>query len=95
MDIDNKIYKKCYETCNKCDIGGNITNHNCLECKENFIAHKNNLNTLNCYNRCDYYFYFDESNEYHCTNEHKCPEQYNKLIKNDNKCVNNCTNDDI
>ena len=95
LDIDNKIYKKCYETCNKCDIGGNITNHNCLECKENFIAHKNNLNTLNCYNRCDYYFYFDKSNEYHCTNKQKCPERYNKLIKNDNKCVNNCTNDDI
>ena len=95
MDIDNKIYKKCYETCNKCDIGGNITNHNCLECKENFIAHKNNLNTLNCYNRCDYYFYFDESNEYHCTNEQKCQEQYNKLIKNYSKCVNNCANDDI
>ena len=94
LDNFDKIYKKCYETCNKCNFGGNISNHNCSECKENLIIHKNNLNISNCYIKCEHYYYFNESNEYHCTNDKKCPEQYNNLILTDKKCINDCANDD-
>ena len=34
--LDNNLYKKCYETCKKCNIGGSLINHNCIECNENF-----------------------------------------------------------
>ncbi len=34
----------------------------------------------NCFNKCEFYYYYDESNEYHCTKNFECPEQYNKLI---------------
>ena len=97
FDKENEIYKKCYEACNKCNIGGNISKHNCLECKDNYIFHKNNLNILNCYEKCNYYYYyyFNKLNEYHCTMEENCPEQYNKLIKIENKCIDDCSKDVI
>ena len=92
--LDNDLYKKCYLTCNKCNIGGNKLNHNCLECKDNFIFRKNNLNITNCYEKYDNNYYFDKFNEYKCTKDDKCPDEYNKLILNDKKCIDDCSNDD-
>ena len=46
----------------------------------------------NCYQNCNYY-YFNESNDYNCIE--KCQGKYNKLIKDLNKCIDNCTKDDI
>ena len=94
LDNKNKIYKRCYETCGKCESGGNEINHNCIECKSNYEFYKNLKNVLNCYEKCEYYYYFDELNNFLCTNDYKCPEQYNRLIKEKNKCIDNCENDD-
>ena len=33
FDKNNNIYKAYYKTCLRCNEGGNITNHHCLECK--------------------------------------------------------------
>ena len=30
--LDNNLFKKCYYTCNKCNIKGDYINHNCIEC---------------------------------------------------------------
>ena len=38
--------------------------------------------------------YFDSSNKYQCTDYYNCPNEYNKLIKEKNKCVNNCKIDE-
>ena len=95
FDKENEIYKICYATCKKCNIGGNLLKHNCLECKDGFIFRRNNLNILNCYEKCDYYYYFNKSIEYHCTINENCPEQYNKLILNDKKCIDDCSKDGI
>ena len=46
----------------------------------------------NCYPKCNDFFYFDESNIFHCVTE--CPEQFNKIISEKNKCINECKNDD-
>ena len=48
----------------------------------------------NCYETCDYYFYFD-LNKYHCTENKMCPEKYNKLIINQSRCIDNCQNENI
>ena len=37
LDINNKIYKKCFKNCKTCDQAGNETNHNCEECKNEYI----------------------------------------------------------
>ena len=85
--------KKCYDTCSKCDSEGNETNHNCIECKNNFTFYNDSFNISNCYEVCDYFYYFDESNKFHCAKT--CPEQYNKLIFQKKKCIDDCKNDDI
>ena len=52
-------------------------------------------NDNKCYEKCKYYYYFDESNKYHCTGSFVCPDEYNKLIAEKNKCIDKCENDDI
>ena len=48
----------------------------------------------NCFKKCEHYFYFNESNQYTCTELNVCPTQYNKLIEGKKKCVDECINDD-
>ena len=93
LDKENEIYKQCYKTCNQCDVGGNKNNHNCIECKDNYTFYNNSLNISNCYEICEYYYYFDESNEFHCNET--CPDEYNKIIIEKKKCIDNCKKDDI
>ena len=71
LDNDNYIYKKCFETCNKCLIGGNISNHNCLECKNNYTFYNNSIFISNCYEICNFYYYFNETNDFNCNEYYK------------------------
>ena len=97
LDNNNSIYKKCYHRCKTCEIEGNDNVHNCLECNYNYPFNINNYNTnyMNCYENCSYYYYFDENNNFYCTNNYSCPEEYNKFIPDKMKCVNDCNKDDI
>jgi len=87
LDLDNKIFKKCYNTCATCDKGGNGTNHNCQECKNGYDKYENPMNISNCYPKCEYYYYFDSSNNFSCTSDYKCPNDFPKLIKEKKQCV--------
>ena len=93
LDIDK--FQKCYKNCNYCHGKGNETYNNCKECIFNYTFYTNPDNIKNCYPICNNYYYFDESNNFTCTTNLKCPENYNKLILNKKKCVNECINDDI
>ena len=42
-----------------------------------------------------YFYYFDSSGNYFCTGEDACPDNYNKLVIEKNKCIDDCKNDDI
>ena len=95
--LDNDaFYKKCYFTCEICNISGNETYHNCLECKSDY-----NLEILfgeykNCYNNCSNYYYFDKNqNKTFCTKIKKCPEKYNKLIEDKRECVSECFSNNL
>ena len=87
--LENNIYKSCYETCKKCTELGDVNDHKCTECYQNYT-----LNETNCYEICQYYYYFDSSNQYHCTKKEECPENY-KLIIDKRKCINKCSKDEI
>ena len=89
--LDNDFYKPCYLSCNKCLGFGAENDNNCTECKSGYIFE----NEGNCYEICPFYYYFDSSNKYHCTNDYNCPIEQNKLIKEKNKCIKNCKNDSI
>ena len=92
FDNFTKYYKKCHENCKYCYGEGNKSNHNCIECKSNYIFYNDLINISNCYEICIYFYYFDESNNFHCSRT--CPDEY-KLIKEKKKCINQCKNDDI
>ena len=75
------MYKKCYFTCETCNIKGDNLTHNCLQCNINFSVAINHHNYFNCYNKCDFYYYVDNENNYHCTDNFSYPNEYPKLIE--------------
>ena len=91
LDDNDGIYKECYNNCKKCRQPGNETINNCDECQNGFIfINESFVPPQNCYKKCEYYYYFNESNKYTCINE--CPLKYNKLIEQKNKCIDTCKN---
>ena len=63
FDVSNGYYKKCYSSCLICDIDGNDTYHNCIECKYNYKFQIQINNNNNCYEKCHYYYYLDDNNK--------------------------------
>ena len=93
LDKNIKKYKKCFRTCKYCSGEGNERNNNCIECAPNLVFIKESSYKTNCCENCNYKYYFDEFNEFHCTQT--CPTKYNKFIPDKNKCIDNCENDEI
>ena len=91
----NNTFYECYPTCKKCYGYGNENNNNCSSCNLNYLFKTDFENDKNCYENCSFYYYFDSNKKHNCTEDNKCPEKYNKLIKEKNKCVNNCSKDKI
>ena len=50
LDENKNLFRKCYDSCQTCKIGGNQNNHNCLTCNPNYPNEKNVNNYKNCYN---------------------------------------------
>ena len=75
LDRNYNIYKKCYYTCEKCEMEGNNITHNCIECNNDYPVELKITNYSNCYN-CSYYYYFDDYNNFHCTIDNNCPNEY-------------------
>ena len=94
-DPKEELFKKCYYSCKTCNGKGRKSYHNCLECLPDLTFLNDSMYATNCYKKCDYYFYIDEINNYHCTKNYECPELYNKLILDKKKCLDKCKNDDI
>ena len=94
-DNTDNIYKECYYSCKKCNQPGNESKNNCIECKNNYIfINEPFIAPNNCYKNCEHYYYFDENNNYKCTQSNICPQQYNKLVVAKKKCIDECINDD-
>ena len=58
------------------------------------ICFQKNANIAECLARCDYYFYFNESNARVCTESENCTGIYNKLIPEKSQCIDKCDKDD-
>ena len=86
---NNPFFKLCYESCQKCDKGGNEFYHNCIECKSDYYFELNRNSYKNCYINCPYYYYHDKD-KYLCTEFLECPENYSKLINGTNECIYKC-----
>ena len=61
-------------------------------CKENYSFISDSIYKHNCYQKCQYYYYFNETNNYICTEN--CSGIYNKLIIEKKRCIDKCQKDD-
>ena len=93
FDINDIYYKPCYENCELCNGGGNEIDNNCSKCKPNLRFLNDSFYKKNCYEECPFYYYYNESNFYKCTDNYKCPQNYGKLIIEKRKCIDKCKND--
>ena len=87
--LEVNVYKKCYKSCKSCDALGDVNEHLCKDCPDDYTKN----GTSNCYKICDYHYYFDSYNEYFCTESEECPEGRSKLIVDKNECVEACIGD--
>jgi len=85
--LENNMLKKCHYTCKTCNISGNNKTHNCIECNDNYPFELKYNNYINCYENCSYFHYLDNENNYHCTKNLSCPNDYPKLNKDKMECV--------
>ena len=93
-DNNYNAHKECYYKCKRCNKGGNDTFNNCNECKEEYtFLNDSSVPQKNCYNSCDHYYYFNELNEYICTESNECLSQLNKIIEQKKKCIDECKKD--
>ena len=76
----------CYSKCKNCEEYGNDFNNNCMECYSDMILIKD-FNKNNCYEKCKFYYYIDESGNYQCTENLECPEEYFHLISEEKRCI--------
>ena len=67
LEINDLLYKKCYFTCETCETKGDNIFHNCLKCNDEYNIEIDYNNYVNCFKNCNYYYYFDNDNNYHCT----------------------------
>ena len=94
FDNDAQNYKECYSSCQTCKGEGNDTNHNCLLCADEYNYELTISETINCYQICEYYSYYNTFNKKnYCTFDNSCPKDFNKLILDKRKCINDCTKD--
>ena len=80
LDRVNKLFKKCFYTCQICEISGSILNHNCLKCNSKFSIAINNNNYFNCYNLTNYGDYFDSLRESNLTAKESNKKLYETIV---------------
>ena len=95
LDYNESIYKPCNSKCETCTGHGDEINNNCQTCISGYSFLNDSVYKHNCYEICEFYYYFDSEKKYHCTLNQECPKENNKLIRNKTKCIENCTLDDI
>ena len=95
LDKENSIFRKCYYTCETCEIKGDNISHNCLSCNANYSIGINNTNYFNCYKKCQHYYYIDDMNNYICINDTFSPEEYSTVSEDKTEYIKNDLNDII
>ena len=93
FDNIDLLYKKCYYTCETCNISGNNMTHNCIKCNENFPYENYISNSKNCYkDKISTIILSSESNIYHYANTldylNYSTDDYSELYITTNKLNN-------
>ena len=94
-DSTSEQYKPCFKLCKKCYGPGNVEEHNCSECEDNYMFRPGYNPNHNCAVYFKYY-YLSAYNEYKPLDSPICPEvaKY-KVIKEDKiYCIYDCKADE-
>ena len=91
---EKEEYEPCYETCRTCNSRGNATINNCITCDFDGIF-RPEKNSTNCVKECKYRYYITSYGQYKCTKDNQCNNIASLYIKKKDKCINNCSLDDI
>ena len=95
LNSSDEIYRECFYKCRKCHDQGNESDNNCDICMNDYRFNDDSLlKEKNCYGKCEFYYYLNESKHYFCTQFNSCPENF-KLITEKGKCIDECYNDDL
>ena len=92
---ENNDYEPCFYTCATCDYGGDGIENNCTSCELNYMFKPDYPNSTNCVIKCLHFYYYTIFDQYKCTPTEECPKDYNLMIKDKRKCIDNCQNDDL
>ena len=95
LNINENYYEPCYEKCATCEYGGNGNIHNCTSCDNDFILKPDIENTTNCVSKCTYLYYYNEYDQYKCTEKNECPTEYSIYIKEKKKCTDDCKKEEV
>ena len=93
FDEKQRFFKPCYETCKMCSKEGTSQNHNCEVCEHDLIQRPSEDYPLNCVANCTFNYYFTPFGHYKCSEIEFCPKEACFLIKEKNKCIDDCKND--
>ena len=85
LDQNEFVYKKCYYTCEACEIKGDNITHNCLKCNGDYPYEIEKNNFLNCYKYYSYYHNFDIKNNSHIINNISFLFGYSNIISNESE----------
>ena len=86
LNTNTEQYEPCEQNCKKCNI------NKCIECKSGYDFKNDFPNDNKCYKKCTYNYYFNNS-VYYCTENNNCPEEYNLLIIDKKRCIDDCSKD--
>ena len=95
LNKESNLFEICYKNCQSCNNYVNDNENNCSSCVSNYIFLPDYNNSTNCVPKCNYYYYYSLYNIYSCTSNFQCPEEAKLLIRNKNRCIDNCSMDNI
>ena len=95
FNTELNAYEECYESCRACYGHGNMNDHNCSSCKDNYNFEPEVKYTKNCLKKCNYYYYYSLIGKYFCTENYYCPKEINLVIEDKNQCVYDCKIDSM
>ena len=92
LNKTTEFFEPCYKSCATCNYPGDGNQNNCTTCDVDYMKEPENPNSTNCISACTYYYYISYG-QYKCTILPQCPDQYNLLIREKRKCIDNCIKD--
>ena len=88
-----EFYELCYKSCASCEYGGDGNQNNCTTCDVDLMKEPEKKDSKNCVAICTYFYYYNSYGQYKCTTLPQCPDDYNLLIREKRKCIDNCQKD--